>query len=170
MLIYNVALDSFSYFPDALGAGGTTLTNIINDWNGDLIYGVNNSGDLLLKTFDLTDRSSASPKIVTKQMDFGNIRVKKNIYTISITHRGKGATATILLSYSTDGGTTWVTTDGNSSAMNLADNATLIPQVFTLDVEDKYSMIIKLETSVTVVDSDFEIDEISIVYRPKVLA
>lgn len=175
VFLYDTKLNAFMYFPTAIGTTGTTLSNIINDWDGKLLYTANNSGDVEFQSFDVKDEDGASsrggrPKLVTKEFDFGNIRQPKVFYGIDIRHKGVGSSATVRISYSTDAGVTWTSTDKDAANMDLTDNANLSNQSFDLGiVEDKYSMMLKIETTVADVDSDFEIDEISITYRPKIV-
>ena len=149
-------------------------TNFTTDWNNDLIYclytGVVNRWD---DTSDITDTISFK----TKDIDFGNPAVRKKIYKAYVSYKGDADQVTI--QYSVNGDTDTVapfyrtTADGSSDKTN-SDTTPLLDS----DTDDWILAELRPVTSINNVYSfqlifdgtaglDFEINDISIVYRMK---
>jgi len=149
-------------------------TNFTIDWNNDLIYNINASNVVKWDdTSDITDTISFK----TKDIDFGNPAVRKKVYKAYISYKGDGDSVTI--QYSINGDTDTVapfyrtTADGSSDKTN-SDTTPLLDS----NTDDWILAELRPVTSINNVYSfqlifdgtaglDFEINDISIVYRIK---
>lgn len=144
------------------------LSNIVTDYNGDLIWSYKESGN---SKFLKWDNSSGGPdnenranfELKTKSMSFGNPAQRKNIYKVYVTYRGAGSGITV--TYGVDGDET--PTEGFTSG-SLGDVSTdkwtvkpLIPSTSIVNVDT-----FRLKFAGTA-GSTFEINDISVVYRLK---
>ena len=167
-----------SVFPD------TAKTNFVIDWDGDLIYSSHTGTTSLLKKW--TDTSTQTlPRIETKDLDFGIPGQKKSVKKVYLTYRGVGTDIEIY--YGPDGGFTSTSftfnkitsgTDGSSANADHSTASKCIP--FDAGITDWLCAELKPSAgSVTcnsfgikidgTAGSDFEINDISIVYRPKAI-
>jgi hypothetical protein len=149
-------------------------TNFITDWNGDLVY-AHTAGTVLKwdDTSDVTDTISFK----TKDIDFGQPSQRKKIYKAYVSYKGDGTSVTI--AYQTDGDTDAgspffrTTADGSSDKTN--SDTTPLLSVGTNDwvlaelkpvvsINNVYSFQLIFDGTAA---ADFEINDISIVYRLK---
>jgi len=157
------------------------VTNFINDWNGDLVLAYNTAGTIA-KWDDATD-TTAMLSMVTKDIDFGHPGVRKKIYKVYITYRGNATNVEV--HYGVDGLSPTLTfnditsgTDGSSTGSG--SNAKSIS--YDAGVTDWLKAELKPSASINNISSfrlkisadgsnaihaDFEINDISIVYRLK---
>ena len=155
-------------------------TNFVTDWNGDLVY-VHGTATVL-KWDDASD-VSAKFSLTTKDIDFGQPGVRKKIHKVYLTYRGNATNAQV--QYGVDGLTPALSffritsgTDGSTSGTNAA--AKCIP--FDAGTTDWLKAELKPAASINNISSfrlkisgddssptaaDFEINDISIVYRMK---
>ena len=156
-------------------------TNFITDWNGDLVYAHTSTGTVV--KWDDDAATSASMVMVTKDIDFGLPAVRKKIYKVYITYRG--VATHVQVHYGVDGLAPALTfnnitsgTDGSSTGSG--SNAKCIP--YDAGVTDWLKAELKPSASINNISSfqlkisgdgsnaiatDFEINDISIVYRIK---
>ena len=153
-------------------------TNFTSDYNGDLIY-YDYDSEKMLK-WDSAPDSSDYLNMLTKDIDFGQPSVRKKIYKVYISYKGDASAVT--LNYSVNGkndehagqfykiGSTGASTGATESdtpfygsTVNTDDwvNAEFKP---TAAINDIYSFQLKLDGTGA---ADFEINDISIVYRMK---
>ena len=150
-------------------------TNFINDWNGDLVYAY--QGGITLKWDDASeDTDTISFK--TKDIDFGQPGQRKKIYKAYISYKGDGRGVTI--QYSINGDTNTVApfyrcaADGSSENAN-SDTTPLEVNPGTNDwvlaelkpvsaINNIYSFQLVFGGAAV---ADFEINDISIIYRLK---
>tara|TARA_Y100000593_G_scaffold89013_1_gene172346 strand:+ start:54 stop:3065 length:3012 start_codon:yes stop_codon:yes gene_type:complete len=151
-------------------------TNFTSDYNGDLIY-YDYTAEKMLK-WDSSPDSSTYLNMLTKDIDFGQPSVRKKIYKVYISY--KGDASAVELRYRINGDTNTPTTqfyrtqaDGSSDGTNADStpllnidtndwvNAELIP---TAAINNIYSFQLYFEGTGA---ADFEINDISIVYRMK---
>ena len=150
------------------------MTNIVADWNGDLIYAA--APGTMLK-WDDTSAGTKSLSLNTKDFDFGQPGQRKKIYKAYISYKGDGDTTTV--QYAVNGDTDTVApfyrtnADGSSDGTN-SDTTPLLDS----DTDDWILAELKPVTSINNVysfqlqmggtsESDFEINDMSIVYRLK---
>tara|TARA_Y100001938_G_scaffold148255_1_gene231407 strand:- start:1336 stop:2517 length:1182 start_codon:yes stop_codon:yes gene_type:complete len=148
-----------------------TLSNFINDWNGDLVHATS----ALPKKW--SDSSSTTDGLIlkTKDIDFGQPSVRKKVYKIYITYKITSAATNVQVHYDSDGRTVFDKTfqDGDNFASNELANAgggqwvqaTLKPSTSS-DANNIYSFALKFTTDGTV-PSTFKINDITFVYRIK---
>tara|TARA_R110002020_G_scaffold87696_1_gene215933 strand:- start:925 stop:3423 length:2499 start_codon:yes stop_codon:yes gene_type:complete len=144
-----------------------SITNFINDYNGDLIY--YNYHDKKVKTWDITpDTANANDgdneyemNITTKDIDFGSPNIRKRVYKVYITY--KGDTNFPAVTYGVDGGALDSTT---TAVTAMSDNTEWARAEYKMgsDANNCYSFQLKLSGAT---DSSFEINDISIIYRVK---
>ena len=160
----------------------TVKTNFVTDWNGDLVYGYTLDSGNLLKW---DDASTGSDTLVlkTKDIDFGHPGVRKKVYKVYITYKGDGRYAKIY--YGKDGleptlnfsaitsGTDGSSTGGTADSSPLADagvtdwlKAELKPTASINNISS-FRLIVEGNTGGTAIASDFEINDITIIYRLK---
>ena len=156
------------------------LTNFVTDWNGDLVHAHTNG--TMLKWDDASD-TSTKINLMTKDIDFGQPSVRKKIYKVYLTYRGDATHVQVY--YGVDGLTpasTFYTitsgTDGSTTGGSAA--AKCIP--YDAGTTDWLKAELKPSASINNISSfrlkigadasnpvaaDFEINDISIVYRLK---
>ena len=174
--IYDMITKSWT---KAVGAFPTTTkTNFAIDWAGDLIYS-SHDGDAtsLLKKWTDTPTQTL-PKVITKDIDFGNPSQKKSVKKVYISYKGDGSAVTVL--YGKDGiipASNFYRTGADGSSTNATDSATPLHSS-TVGIDDWVCAELKpVAGSITcnsfriaidgTAGTDFEINDISIVYRPK---
>jgi len=155
-------------------------TNFITDWNGDLIH-AHTSDTGTVEKWDDSGDSSATFSTITKDIDFGQPSQRKKIYKVYVSYKGDGTSVTI--NYTTNGdndtysgqfyrcnadGSTTGSTASNvplhQASVGTDDwiNAELKP---TASINNIYSLQLKFDGDTS--DPNFEINDISIVYRLK---
>ena len=154
-------------------------TNFITDWNNDLVYAYNNGGTPNLYKWDPDPDASGTFKFETKDVDFGHPGIRKKVHRVRISYKGNGSTVSVEYRRNGDNDTlkpfyrttTTGATDGtNSDTTPLVDvgvddwvTAELKP-VSASDSNNLNSFqLVFGGTSV----ADFEINDISIIYRLK---
>ena len=176
--IYDMITQSWvkglSVFPD------TIKSNFAIDSDGKLIYHSHDgSSTSLLKEW--TDTATATePKIITKDIDFGAPSQKKSVKKVYLTYKGDGSAVTVL--YGKDGLTpasNFYKTGADGSTTNGTDSTTPLHSS-TVGTDDWVCAELKpVAGSITcnsfriMIDgtagTDFEINDISFVYRPKTI-
>jgi len=150
-------------------------SNFINDWNGDLVHITAASP----KEWSDTSAITANINFKTKDIDFGHPSVRKKIYKVYVSYKGDGDSVTI--AYSTNGDTDTVSTSfyiTNADGSSTGAGATNTPLLDDDDTTEWINAELKPATSINNVysfqlhfggtaGSDFEINDISIVYRIK---
>jgi len=184
--------DGACYIYDMVTASWTNATaatfadavksNFITDWNGDLVH-------VTSATPNKWSNNSAVSNAVdfqTKDIDFGYPSVRKKIYKVYLTY--KGDATNVQVNYGVDGldptGTFYAITlgtDGSTSgAVNGSDNDKCIP--YNAGTDNWLKAELKPSASINNINSfrlkisgddsnniqtDFEINDISIIYRIK---
>ena len=181
--------DGACYIYDMVTASWTNATsatfadavksNFITDWNGDLVHATS----ITPKKWSDVSAATSSLDFQTKDIDFGHPSVRKKIYKVYISYKGDathvqvhygvdGVTPTSLFSPITSG------TDGSTSGSTAA--AKCIP--YNAGTNDWLKAELKPSASINNINSfrlkisgdasnniaaDFEINDISIIYRIK---
>ena len=162
-------------FPD------TAKTNFTIDFNGDLIYSSHDgSSTSLLKKW--TDTATQTlPKIRIKDLDFGAPSQKKSVKKVYLTYKGDGSSITVL--YGKDGlapASNFFKTGSDGSTTGATDSTTPLHSS-TVGVDDWVCAELKpvagsitcnsfsIAIDGTATGSTFEINDISVVYRPKTI-
>ena len=153
----------------------TQKTNFINDWNGDLVYAY--QGGITLKWDDTSDATDTI-SFKTKDLDLGQPGQRKKIYKAYVSYRGDGTGVTIQYSVNGDRDTVApfyrCAADGSSDNTN-SDTTPLNVNPGTDDwvlaelkpvsaINNVYSFQLVFDGTAA---ADFEINDISIVYRLK---
>jgi hypothetical protein len=162
IFLYDLVTQSWVKGADAT-ITSNDLTNFVTDWNGDLVYAHTDDTGKVLKWSDAAE-ASAVVDIKTKDIDFGEPAVTKRIYKFYITHRGSASN--IQLSYSKDGNAGTFTPAGSElpATSPVTDWVTtaITPTTFSCT-----SLRLRLFSQTTTTPANFEINDISIVFRLK---
>ncbi len=154
-------------------------TNLVVDWDHDLVHAHSNDVGTVLK-WDATPVTTTAISFKTKDIDFGQPAVRKKIYKVYVSYKGDGGEITV--NYGTNGNSTmtgqfYITgSSGASTKANAADLCIYNGDVGTNDwvlaelrpsssINNIYSFQLKFDGGTT--DANFEINDISIVYRVK---
>jgi len=181
--LYDMVTQSWTFGDSKfVGSGGSEerRTNFVNDWNGDLVHINDEDSGSVFKWDDAAD-TSATLSLVTKDIDFGQPAQRKKIYKVYVSYKGDGTGVTINYGVNGDndthtgqffrcnanGSTTGSTASNvplHQASVGTDDwiNAELKP---TASINNIYSFQIKFDGTST--DANFEINDISIVYRLK---
>jgi hypothetical protein len=143
-------------------------TNFVTDWNGDLIYAyATGSAAAIFKWDGLADATTLA-SIKTKDFDFGEPGRRKSVYKVKISYKGDADTLTTKFSVNGDTDTLY---EFNSDATPLADVTDLtawalirLKPTTASQAKNIYSFQLHMDGSI---DTDFELNDISIVYRLK---
>ena len=136
------------------------MTNFVNNSSGDLVYAIDQSNGLQKWTEAVIATSNYD--VTTKDFDFGNPGVRKKVYKVYITHKGTGTRPTPYFDVNgeTSLNKTFTETLGSSSSWT---TTSLTPSTSS-QANNIYSFQLKISGSM---GTDFEINDISIVYRLK---
>ena len=154
-------------------------TNFVTDWNNDLIYAYNNGGTPNVVKWDPDADSTATFAFSTKDIDFGFPAIRKKIYRVRVSYKGDGTG--VNLQYSINGDNDTVnpfyrtqsdgsTDNSNSDTTPLLDVGTddwvlaELKPVTTATANNVYSFQLVCTGTPA---ADFQINDISIVYRAK---
>lgn len=156
-------------------------TNLINDWNNDLIYGYESDvAKTTLQKYSVTPTSSiATMDMKTKFFNFGN-QSRKKIYKVEITYKGgvindiDYETTNVLPQYAVDSSNSYSgvfrDADGNAITNIPSSSDWSVIELYTspIDNNNVKSISIQLtEASAGAVRQNFEVNDITIVYRQK---
>ena len=146
-------------------------SNMITDYNNDLIY-YDYAQETMYKWSD-TPISSKAIEILTKDFDFGQPAVRKKVYKVYVSYKGDASAVTV--KYGVNG-----ETDDNDLFQFNSDNTPLEDKSSTENKESWHLAELKPTTSADANNiysfqlkfagtaaTDFEINDISIVYRSK---
>jgi len=158
-------------------------TNFVNNvLTGDLVYSVN-TGTSTFYSWRDTAQSSSAVNIQTKDIDFGHPAQRKKIYKVYLTFRGNATHVQVYYGvdgltpastfYSITSGTDGSSTGGSAAAKCIAYNAGTndwlnaeLKPSSSINNISSLMLLIKGDGS-NAISSDFEINDISIVYRLK---
>ena len=142
------------------------LTNLVVDWNNDLIHASVSDTGTFYKWDDSADDSDAM-LISTKDIDFGQPGQKKNVYKVIVTYQSGNSTTNVQVDYGVDGDTSFSYdfTVPELPAANGWQTAELIPDVAS-EAKNIKSIRLRFATDGTV-PAAFEINDITICYRLK---
>lgn len=179
VFIYDFVLKSWTK-----GSGKVTVaTNVSNfaiDGNQELIYAGNT--DSYIYTWDSSPQSTNNFVYQTKDIDFGQPGVRKKVYKVRISY--KGDADNLVIKYGTSGANdfpySFQGTDSSTGKANGSSATADKPLHDKADLTQWYHAELKPDNSTEanniysfqlqmsgVVDSDFELNDISIVYRSK---
>ena len=145
-----------SKFPDS-----TVKSNFTNDWNGDLVIAHGSTGTISKWSDD--SFASTTFKYMTPDMDFGQPSQRKRIYKVYVTYKSGGSNVPAL-TYGINGSSTVSTAMIDGVFETGKSDWTRGEWKLDKDANDCYSIRFKIAGSI---DSAFEINDISIVYRGK---
>jgi hypothetical protein len=162
---------------DSLFTDSQLKTNFITDWSNDLVYAHSASGTVLKWNDVNTVSDPTNFSLKTRDIDFGQPAQRKKIYKVYVSYKGDGDSVTV--QYAVNGDTDTVApfyrtnADGSSDGSN-SDTTPLLDS----DTDDWISAELKPVSSISSVKSiqlvfggtigmDFEINDITIIYRLK---
>lgn len=149
-------------------------SNFINDWDGTLIYGASN------KIYEYRSQPYGQQiSFRTKDIDFGQPSIRKKIYKVYVSYKGDASavTCTYQTNGDTDGGSNFYRA-GATGATTGGTPSTTPFHSGTVGTDDWVKAELKPEVSINNINSfqlifggtvtaNFEINDISIVYRTK---
>ena len=161
-------------------------TNFVNDWRGDLIYTYTyETGNISYhRKWDDTSSESNTISIKTKDIDFGEPGLKKNIYKVYISYKGN-AQQSLTVQYAVNGDIDtvapfYLTNADGSSEKSTSDTSPLLSTdrddwiraelIPVTAIRNVYSFQLVFGGTLLFQGSGtqaFEINDISIVYRLK---
>jgi hypothetical protein len=160
------------------GAAERTKSNFVVDWNGDLIFMSSYNDGTLFKWDDPADASDTM-SIKTKDIDFGDPGRRKKIYSVKISYKGDGSavTCTYAINGDTDTPLNFYKSGSDGSTTGATDSTTPFHSS-TVGTDDWVVGELKPVASISNAYSfqlifggtsaaDFEINDISIIYRAK---
>jgi len=175
--LYDMVTRSWTKSSDAKFSDAVK-SNLINDWNGDLVHATVNTP----QQWSDTSTSTSSFTFVTKDIDFGQPSVRKKIYRVRISY--KGVADNLVIKYSVNGNTsapydfegTDITTGkptGSTASSSKplhakTDLTTWHHAELKPDASSESNNVYSFQLHMTgEVNGDFEVNDISIVYRIK---
>ena len=155
---------------------GALKTNFVTDWNNDLVYGHTNG---TITKWDAAADSTATFAFSTKDIDFGFPSVRKKIYRARVSYKGDGTG--VNLQYSVNGDNDTINPFYRTTADGSTDNANSdTTPLLNVGTDDWVLAELKPATSANANNvysfqlvftgtpaADFEINDISIIYRAK---
>lgn len=149
-------------------------TNLTNNWDGNLIYGYENTTDEITVVPWKSDSSEniSNYNVQTKELNFGT-QAKKKVTKIEITYKGgTSGNTNILPKYSVDGGdynSNFVDENGSTITNLPASNYWTVIELYTQananNIKTFSIQLVNVESESVV--SDFQVNDISIVFRQK---
>jgi len=88
IMIYDVVTGSWNYGKSKYAGTSSNYTNPVTDWNGDIIIHKVNGANLYKWDNDSAN-TSTSFRIVSKDYDFGYPGLKKTVYRVYVTFKGR---------------------------------------------------------------------------------
>jgi hypothetical protein len=176
MYIYDMATQSWTKGAQDSSTRNIDVakTNFVTDWDGDLLYAHTNG--TLLKWDDTSDATDTI-SFKTKDVDFGQPGVRKKVYKVYISYKGDGSSVNIQYATNGDNDTTapFYRTQADGSTDGSNSDTTPLLNVGTDDwvpgelkpvssISNIYSFQLIFDGTAA---ADFEINDISIVYRMK---
>jgi hypothetical protein len=153
-------------------------TNFVNDWDGNLVL-ARATGTLRKWSDTSRDVDSGKLHLRTKDIDFGQPAQRKKVYKVYISYKGDASSVDIQYSINGDNNTTFpfyrILTDGTGDSDKTNSDTT---PLYDCDTDDWVTAELKPVSSINNVksfqlviagsaESDFEINDMSIVYRLK---
>ena len=144
------------------------LTNFVIDWNNDLIWTHTSDTGTSVKWDDSADGSSAA-SIKTKDIDFGEPGRRKGVYMVKVAYKGDAGSLTTKFSVNGDTDTLYQFNSSNTPLADYSGDVTLwavnkLEPTTASQARNIYSIQIHMDGTIA---SDFEINDITIVYRLK---
>ena len=163
--VYNIVTKAWEEMDGQFG-GNTSKTNFAVDWNNDLIYSYNNSGTPVIQKYSPYSTETSTIDYSTRDIDFGQPGVQKKFYKAKVTYKG---TATSLnVKYSVNGSSTLKQFNSTDTPLTSTGTTEWIVKELTpstsSEANDINSIQLHFDGSV---NSDFEINDISFIYRGK---
>ena len=139
-------------------------TNFVNDWNGNLIFVDSATGQP--KVWNDTSVQTTALSLKTKDIDFDQPAIRKKVYRVRISYRGDGDTLTV--KYSTDGNSTLYQFNSDDTPLEDKDSAKWYHAELKPTTSSESNNIYSFQLHISgTAEADFEINDISIVYRNK---
>ena len=167
-------------FPSVAEEGSIKDTNFITDWDGNLVLAYD-VGTIV--KWDDASAASGAMDFQTKDIDFGQPGVRKKIYKVYLTYRGNATNVGIAYGidgatpgeafYTTTSGTDGSSTGGTATAKCIPYDAGVTDWLKAelkpggASMSNISSFRLKIGTVDSDISADFEINDISIVYRLK---
>jgi hypothetical protein len=142
-------------------------TNLANDWDGLLIM-AEETNRRFCYWQDPPGDPSSGVDIKTKDIDFGQPAQRKKIYKVYVSYRGDGSNA--IAKWAKNGDNDTYTAFASNSFSNVGTDDWVIKELAIAtpsDANNVYSFQVQITDNASDIGADFEINDISIVYRLK---
>ena len=139
-----------------------SYTNFVTDWRGNLFFAYDDSGTVEMRYWKNIDRAitnRTNTTLLTKDIDFGDPSRIKKIYNIYVTYRKEGSAPSV--SYALNGSNNFTTISNTTFASTDTWEIEKIPLQSALQCQS-----IKIKIGIASTHSLFDINDISIDYRP----
>lgn len=170
--IYDFTLKAWTKGTDRLTSSTSpvalTRTNFVLNQDDDLIYGGAESGGVIEYKWSTSPALSKNYIYLSRDIDFGQPAQRKKIYKVYISYKGDGSTVSAHWSKNGDNDTYTAFSSNSLSNVGVDDWVLKILSIATpSDANNIYSFQIKILDSGVGLPADFEINDISIVFRLK---
>lgn len=144
------------------------MTNMIIDWNGNLLWADGNGRVAQMGT---STAQSESFLLATKDFDFGQPAQRKKIYKVYVTYGRQSNNNELELAYAINGGGSFKTISTDFPIHNpIATKSYRVDTLTDFGTSNVYSMRLKLfcnQDANGVTGKDFILNDMSIVFRVK---
>ena len=161
--IFDFVTRSWSFADNLFGTDSTEISNIVNLWDGELVYLENSSSNVKLQKKTISSTESSLFELITKEIDFGNPASKKNIYKLIVSYKG-GTNQNITPYYGVDGATPSSAFNAGTLNVIVNSNQNVLTITPTSIISNAKSFQLKLTGTSA---STFELNDVSIVFREK---
>ena len=162
--LYDMVTKSWTYSSSMI-VDADTGSPFINDPSDGSLMIFDDDGNTFDKWTD-TPTSNPAINIVTKDIDFGEPAIRKKIYKVYITYKSNSSSLPAL-TYDTDGNTGLAhPTTPVTAFTNTSNQWTVAEYTFGSDTNNCKSIQLKINGTV---DTNFEINDISFIYRSKTI-
>ena len=145
-------------------------TNMVTDWRGNLIWA---DGNGRIAQMGTVPAQSSNLSFTTKDFDFGQPSQRKKIYKVYITYRRPTNQGELELRYAINGGNVFAIISQSFPAHEtMATESYPVDTITDFEVSHVFSMRLNIRcwgntNGLEVTDKDFEINDMSIVFRTK---
>jgi len=148
----------------------TTSNNII--YGGDIVYSLSSGGDMVMKKLDYIKSSGTSSKIKinTRDMDFGSAGQLCDIKKVYVSYKGTAGNMTLhyLPKSATDDGETHRSFTGSFGTKTEVSTQAFVPTTSS-QAKKLHSFQLVFNKDGADIPMDFELHDITVVYRKKII-
>ena len=167
--IFSLVANSFNYITATDDLDGnlftTDMTNLVSSNTGNLSWYIDNGSDVKEQEW-VTSLSNTHIEILTRDQDFKDPARRKMVKNVYLTYKLPSAQAVPTIKFRTNGGTTDYSFDSALSAGHNDWYTQVLKPATSAQANNIYSFQVRIYGST---GKDFQINDINVVYRDKVL-